>query len=111
MMLQDFRFALRQIYKNPGFSLAVVLTLALGIGVNTAVFSLVNGFMLRPLPYPQPERLAALVMHQQGVSARSGRSFSDEDNSFALEDWNPVRETVTAAQLAAYSSVSGVNLK
>jgi len=58
MVLQDLRLAVRQLYKNPGFGLAVTLTLALGVGVNTAVFSLLNGFLLRPLPYPEPERLA-----------------------------------------------------
>ena len=111
MVGNDLRFALRQLYKRPAFALAVVLTLALGIGVNTAVFSLVNGFMLKPLPYPEPSRLAALVLHKEGVSARSGQAFAEEDNSFALEDWDPVLAGVPGAQFAAYSSVSGVNLK
>jgi len=60
MFLNDLRFACRQLYKNPGYALAVIITLALGIGVNTAVFSMVDGFMLRRLPYPQPERIAAI---------------------------------------------------
>ncbi len=63
---QDFRFAMRQISRTPGFSLAVILTLALGIGVNTAVFSMVNGFMLRPLPYPDADRIASLILHSGG---------------------------------------------
>ena len=76
MFLNALRFAFRQLHKNPAYAIAVILTLALGIGVNTAVFSMVDGFMLRRLPYPEPERLAALVVHTQGVSQHSGESFS-----------------------------------
>jgi len=55
--LQDLRFALRTMTKNPGFTAVVIITMALGIGVNTAIFSLINGILLRPLPYPEPDQL------------------------------------------------------
>jgi hypothetical protein len=66
---QDFRFGMRMLLKNPGFSTIAVVTLALGIGANTAIFSMVDAVLLRPLPYPEADRLVYLwsTLKSQGI--------------------------------------------
>jgi len=71
-MIRDIGFALRQLGKQPGFALAVVFTLALGIGPNTAIFSVVNGVLLQPLPYDEPEELALLRIDLSSLRQHPG---------------------------------------
>ncbi|MCZ6918136.1 MAG: ABC transporter permease [Gemmatimonadetes bacterium] len=94
-MLQDLRFALRSLFKAPGFTAVVVLTLAVGIGANTAIFSVVNGIILRPLPFDHPEELVLIW----GSDLRTG---SDQNvvSPLNFEDWRDMNAVFTGMAAA-----------
>ena len=105
--ISDFRFGARQLYKNPGFTLTVVLTLALSVGANTAIFSLVNVLLLKSLPYPHPERMGTIYTRINGSSAAS-----DERHNVNGEQWELLRDNVPALISAVSAGgTSGANLK
>lgn len=93
-LLQDIRYGLRMLWKKPGFTLTAILTLSLGIGANTAIFTVVDAVLLRPLPYPDSERLM-----QVGRSFRSGEVAALSEPKFVfLRDNIQSFEAVTATQ-------------
>jgi putative ABC transport system permease protein len=98
MLLADLRYAVRSLSRSPGFTLAVVLTLGLGIGANTAIFSVVRGVLLRPLPHKHGERLVYLRHSMQGPGG--------ENVNFSVPEINDFRES--AHSLAGIAEYSGM---
>jgi predicted permease len=92
-LLQDLRFGVRMLWKRPGFTAVAVVTLALGIGANTAIFSVVNGLLLRPLPFAESDRLAIIWTHSPGANV--------------AQDWpSPGQFTAVKAQADAFESLA-----
>lgn len=112
---QDLRYGIRTLLKRPGFTAAAVLTLAVGIGACTAIFSVVNAVVLRPLPYPQPERLVMVwETDKSGAQSNMGYpTFADwrsQNHSFealsAMSYWSPTLSGVGDPQALSGASVT-----
>ncbi len=103
--IQHLRFAVRQLRHRPGFTATVLMTLALAIGANTAIFSLVNALMLQSLPYPHPERMGTIYARASG--ATSSASPIDLDG----QQWELLRDNVPALISAVAGGTSGMNLR
>ncbi len=103
---QNLKLAARQLRRDPGFTATVIFTLALSIGANTAIFSIVNALMLKNLPYARPERMGTIYTRVTGPRA------SDERHHLNGEQWELLRDNVPAL-ISAISSPrsSGVNLQ
>jgi hypothetical protein len=103
---QNLSFAVRQLRRNPGFTFTVVFTLALAIGANTAIFSIVNALLLKDLPYAHPERMGTIFMRVEGAKP------SDESHWVDGTQWELLRDNVPSVISAVSSSLaSGVNLQ
>jgi macrolide transport system ATP-binding/permease protein len=103
--IQHLKFAARQLRLNPGFTATVILTLALSIGANTAIFSLVNALILKSLPYSHPQLMGTIYMRVTG-----GHPF-DGGNDIDGAQWELLRDNVPALISAVTGGASGVNLQ
>src|SRR5215467_9060867 len=104
-LFRDLRLALRMLLKSPGFTLTVILTLALSVGANTAVFSLLNALLLKTLPYSHPERMGTIYTRITGAQQ------SEERHNLNGEQWELLRDQVPALISGLSGSVTGVNLR
>src|ERR1051325_331698 len=93
-LAQDLKFAIRQWKRNPGFSLTVILTLALSIGANTAIFSIVDALLLKALPYPHPERMGTIFTRITGPRPSDERHHVNGEQFELLRD--PVPSLISA---------------
>jgi putative ABC transport system permease protein len=97
-LLQDLRYGVRMLVKNPGFTLIAVITLALGIGANTAIFSLINSLLLKPIPFPQADRVA--LIWQSQVSIPKSRNIVSAPNFLDWQRQNDVFENMAVFDTA-----------
>jgi putative ABC transport system permease protein len=100
-LLQDLLYAFRMMRKNLGSSVAIMLSLAIGIGANTAIFSVIDALLLHPLPYPHPERLAAVWLHSPGIGIF--RDWPSPGQYIDLQNENHSFDQMSLAQSRSYT--------
>jgi putative ABC transport system permease protein len=96
-LMQDIRYGVRMLMRNPGFMIVAIITLALGIGANTAIFSMVDGILLRPLPVQDPAQITVLAYQQQKGSIQT---------QFSVADFHDIRSQSSEV----FSDVAGYQL-
>jgi hypothetical protein len=104
--LQDLRYGIRMLLKRPGFTLIAIITLGLGIGANTAIFSVVNAILLRSLPYPEPDRLAMVWMNNTRL--KIAEDWHSWPNYADYRDQNSVFESIAAFNDNSFNTTSGI---
>ena len=101
-LFQDVRYGLRLLWKSPGFTIVAVLSLALGVGANTAIFSIVNAVLLRSLPFSHPDRLVKIVANNRGVGA--------QDTGFSVPELDDLRTRVGIFDQVSVTAPTEANL-
>src|SRR5580698_8826968 len=99
--LQDFRYAIRTLKRSIGLTVVIVASLAIGIGANTAIFSVVDALLLRQLPYPHPDRLAAVWLHSPAIGIL--RDWPSPGQYIDIQNQNHSFEQMAFAQSGAFS--------
>src|SRR5947209_2475807 len=101
-LFQDVRYGLRLLWKNRGFTLVAILTLGLGVGANTAIFSIVNTVLLHPLPYKNADRLAKIIMSNRGLGTR--------DIGISVPEWDDLNSRTDVFEEASVTWPASANL-
>ena len=107
MRLQDVRYAIRSLWQSKGFAAVAILCLGFGIGLNTTIFSIVDGVLLQPYPYTDPDRILVLGARNQRAGDEAGLSFLD------MRDWkegNSSFTTIAASQGEALTVLSLIHI-
>jgi putative ABC transport system permease protein len=106
-MFNDFRYGLRALLRHPSFAIVAILTLALGIGANTAVFSVIDAVLLQPLPYPQPDHIVSIAGRFTGIGIPDNRNRLSPPEFMDLRRYASAFSEISAVQATSYSIRAG----